>query len=206
MNKLVWKYILDNCECWGEWKPDEELVNFFIGEQVDLTSCLKEFNSGKDRVIVLTNGNWFVKDFPSFQYGELSETCNAHKPVIENLKRMDVYGYLKGTLRVQDKDKEKETKKREQEYFKDSKFTDIYQQYLSMRKKINKPATPHAEKLIIDLLHKYDLKTAIAMLEQSIVNSWQGVFPLKRTEFKSNEARQLVPDAKATQEYLASLK
>jgi hypothetical protein len=32
---------------------------------------------------------------------------------------------------------------------------------------------------VLKELHKYDLKTAVAMLEQSIMNSWRGVFSLK---------------------------
>lgn len=50
--------------------------------------------------------------------------------------------------------------------------------YLEMRKAIKKPATEHAKKLIINkLLSMTDDPNAV--LEQSIANSYQGVFPLK---------------------------
>jgi hypothetical protein len=50
-----------------------------------------------------------------------------------------------------------------------------------MRKKIKKPLTDHAEKLLRDKLHKMATTKdeAIAILNQSILASWQGVFPLK---------------------------
>ncbi|MCA9409527.1 MAG: hypothetical protein KC733_12610, partial [Candidatus Omnitrophica bacterium] len=79
--KLFWNYLLDNCECWGEWKPDSELTSFLLGTEIDLQEALKNFNtSDKQRVQVFPNGNWFLLDFNYFQYGELSESCNAHKP------------------------------------------------------------------------------------------------------------------------------
>ena len=50
-----------------------------------------------------------------------------------------------------------------------------------MRKKKNKSMTPKAEELILKELNKLDSNEAgqIAILNQSIMNSWQGVFPLK---------------------------
>jgi hypothetical protein len=48
------------------------------------------------------------------------------------------------------------------------------------RKNIGKPATDRAQELILHKLAKYDVQTAIAMLEQSVVSSWSGVFELKK--------------------------
>ncbi len=68
-------------------------------------------------------------------------------------------------------------------YLKDIKFSETLEAFLEMRKKIKKPATNKAIELILKKLHEHDLLTAISMLEQSIINSWQGVFPIKN---KSN--------------------
>lgn len=60
-------------------------------------------------------------------------------------------------------------------------FTD----YVDMRKKIKKPMTDEAVRLAIkklDNLSGGDNDKAIKILEQSIMNSWQGLFPLKQTE------------------------
>ena len=62
------------------------------------------------------------------------------------------------------------------------KVREVFAEYVVMRKKIKKPLTTYAERLavkkLIDLAGK-DEQKQIAVLEQSITNSWQGLFPLK---------------------------
>lgn len=55
------------------------------------------------------------------------------------------------------------------------------EEYERMRNKIRKPMTDRARTLALSNLRKLakDTPTQIAILEQSIVNSWQGLFPLK---------------------------
>lgn len=54
-------------------------------------------------------------------------------------------------------------------------------EFIKMRKLIKKPMTPHALELALKNLNKLssDEGTQIAILEQSIANSWQGLFPLR---------------------------
>jgi hypothetical protein len=58
-----------------------------------------------------------------------------------------------------------------------------------MRKKIRKPLTPRAKEIMLKKLKELakDEKTQIAILEQSIMNSWQGVFPLKDEQRRNAE-------------------
>lgn len=58
-----------------------------------------------------------------------------------------------------------------------------------MRKKIRKPLTPRAKEIMLKKLKELakDEKTQIAILEQSIMNSWQGVFPLKDEQQRNAE-------------------
>ena len=60
-------------------------------------------------------------------------------------------------------------------------FTKTWQDFKEMRKAKNKKMTSKAEELILNELNKLatDEKTQVAILNQSIMNSWQGVFPLK---------------------------
>lgn len=55
---------------------------------------------------------------------------------------------------------------------------ETWEAYLEMRKTIKKPATKHAQNLIIKKLLKMEDDPNL-ILEQSIENSYQGVFPLK---------------------------
>lgn len=64
--------------------------------------------------------------------------------------------------------------------------------YQEMRKKIRKPMTKRAAQLAIGTLEKlradgYDVS---AVLDQSIMNSWQGLFPIAE---RRAEARQSQP-------------
>lgn len=61
-------------------------------------------------------------------------------------------------------------------------LADTLKDFEDMRKAIKKVATPNAMKLILKDLDKLagdNTEKKIAILEQSIKNSWQGVFPLK---------------------------
>jgi len=60
-------------------------------------------------------------------------------------------------------------------------FQKAWKNFKEMRKAKNKKMTPRAKELIINELNKLaiDEKTQVAILDQSIMNSWQGVFPLK---------------------------
>lgn len=70
-------------------------------------------------------------------------------------------------------------------FFKDKEFEETWKDFGEMRKKIKAPTTAKGEKLILKKLDKISLgktEDAILILEQSIENSWKGVFPLK-TEY-----------------------
>lgn len=63
-------------------------------------------------------------------------------------------------------------------------FEKVFLEYKKMRGKIRKPLTERAEELVRSKLKKMssDEKTQILILEQSILNCWQDVFPLKETK------------------------
>ena len=59
-------------------------------------------------------------------------------------------------------------------------FWNTFYEFLDMRKKIKKPATEKAIKLLLSKLEKIkDEAKAIEILEKSIVNNWQDVYGLK---------------------------
>lgn len=87
-----------------------------------------------------------------------------------------------------DTDKDKKIKK-DDVYFPDEKLNQAFLDYMDMRKRIKKPlATERAIKLAISKLNdlaripfseSMDNDLAIKILNESIMNSWQGLFPLK---------------------------
>lgn len=71
---------------------------------------------------------------------------------------------------------------------KGEKFEASWLGFLEMRVKIRRPTTDNAENLILDKLEKLahnDTEKQINILNQSIMNSWQGVFPLKDGWYKN---------------------
>jgi len=64
---------------------------------------------------------------------------------------------------------------------KGANFIKAWKDFKTMRKKIRKPMTERAEELLFIKLNKLsnNEEEQIAILDQSIMNSWQGVFPLK---------------------------
>lgn len=77
--------------------------------------------------------------------------------------------------------------------FFDEEFLITWNKYLSMRVKIKKPATEDAEILGLNKLSKLSnnkKSLAIEIVEQSIMNSWQGIFELKEDLFKQQKLEQ----------------
>lgn len=90
------------------------------------------------------------------------------------------------TVSVSDSVTVRSEKKRK--YFEDEKLQRTFDDYVEMRKKLKKPMTERAKELAIKKLVGFaripdtdviDTDMAISILEQSIMNSWQGLFPLK---------------------------
>jgi hypothetical protein len=66
-----------------------------------------------------------------------------------------------------------------------AELCEVFGAYAEMRKKLRKPLTDAASKLVLDTLEtlapgRYDAQKQI--LEQSVLNGWAGVYPLKETE------------------------
>jgi hypothetical protein len=68
------------------------------------------------------------------------------------------------------------------QYFNSKKFCEVWDKFLEMRKKRRNPMTEYAKKLLIERLIRLsdnDIIVAIEIINQSILNSWLGVFSLK---------------------------
>ena len=87
--KLLWLYILDECDHAGIWQVDLDVAQLKIGEKLNAEDALKFFG---DKVISFSNGEkWFVFDFIDFQYGLLNPQNRVHYSVILLLQK---YGLM----------------------------------------------------------------------------------------------------------------
>ena len=120
--KCAWGFIKDKCDQVGVWEPNFFIADTYIGEKIDWQSFREKCNGN---IIVLKNGKWWLVDFCSFQYGELSETSKA-PPVKSYIRLLKKHGlwelyqkgidtlsipYAKGSDTPKDKDKEKDKEK-----------------------------------------------------------------------------------------------
>ena len=101
--KCLWDWLYTQCDIAGTISPDWELASFQIGEKCDAND-LKVF---ENRIKELSGGRLFLKDFIRFQYGNLTDKCPAHRPVIALLDRL-LIDYSIPINREQEKEKEKD--------------------------------------------------------------------------------------------------
>jgi len=107
-HKLLWFYILDDCNHAGIWEVDLEVASIRVGFDLSHDNLPLSFG---EKVISFDNGDkWFIPDFIEYQYGELNQNSNVHKSVINLLNKYNLEGYLKGSQGVQTilKDKDKD--------------------------------------------------------------------------------------------------
>jgi hypothetical protein len=107
-HKLLWFYILDDCNHAGIWEVDLEVASIRVGFELSHDNLPSSFG---DKVISFDDGDkWFIPDFIEYQYGELNPNSNVHKSVLNILNKYNLEGYLKGSQGVQTtlKDKDKD--------------------------------------------------------------------------------------------------
>ena len=84
-HKLLWIYILDDCDHAGIWEVDLEVAELRIGESLDENEIIDLFEG---QIQVIRDGEkWFIPDFITFQYGELNPNSRVHQSVIELLQK-----------------------------------------------------------------------------------------------------------------------
>lgn len=80
-------------------------------------------------------------------------------------------------------DKEDKKEKKTNTYFPhDEKLNQSFLDFMEMRKKIKAPMTERAITMAINKINKHDNDTAIKMLENSIMNNWKDIYPLKQEQ------------------------
>jgi hypothetical protein len=91
--KLLWDYIVSECDHAGIWYVDFEIAQICVGMDMPVgkDKALRLFNEGEERILELENGEkWFIIPFITFQYGNLSETNPAHKGILSKLRHYNL--------------------------------------------------------------------------------------------------------------------
>lgn len=86
--KLLWLYILDECDHAGIWHAEIEVAQLRLGIDITEAEALEAFS---DKIERIDGGEkWFIRDFIEFQYGSLNPENRAHNSVIERLKKVGI--------------------------------------------------------------------------------------------------------------------
>ena len=104
--KLLWFYILDDCDHAGIWIVDLEIASIRCGHTFNEKDVLKIFNGQVD--VVRKGEIWFIRDFIDFQYGTLNPENRAHKSVLDRLKKYKIKPLISPLQGAKDKDKDKD--------------------------------------------------------------------------------------------------
>ena len=91
--KLLWIYVLDDCDHAGVWEVDFATVELKIGVKFNQQEAVNKFDN---RVIEFNDGNkWFIPGFVSFQYGEeLNIKVKAQWSAIKIIRKYNLEQYL----------------------------------------------------------------------------------------------------------------
>lgn len=109
--KLLWLYILDECDHAGIWQVDLPVAQIKIGEKLNLDEALKYLDG---KVFSFAGGEkWFIPDFIDFQYGKLKNENRAHNSVIQILLKYNLIDnenkpLISSLQRAKDKDMDKD--------------------------------------------------------------------------------------------------
>lgn len=82
--KLVWFYIVDNCDHAGVWNIDLDLMSFQIGEQC----TIKDVEDAFGGAVRKWGDKLEVPYFIEFQYGALDENNRVHKSIIDRIGKL----------------------------------------------------------------------------------------------------------------------
>lgn len=131
--KILVKYIFEQCDCAGVWDTNFRLASFVIGETVSFED-IEKINRKNLLFEVFDNDKIFVIDFIKFQYGTLSENCKPHKPIIEKLKKYNLLervlkGYSKGIETLEEQEQVQEQVKEKEKEIDKEKEIECYGEY-----------------------------------------------------------------------------
>jgi hypothetical protein len=119
--KLLWFWILDNCDHAGIIEPDLDLARFQIGASDDLQRAFEELGSRLE----LVGKKYFVRKFVAFQYGDQLNPANtAHRGVIRRLESAGLQDVIAGFVPSETIDKNKGPSKDLQSPFKGAQDKD----------------------------------------------------------------------------------
>jgi hypothetical protein len=178
--KCFWLYICDTADAAGVWDANFGLASYVIGQKVK-PSDLASFGQ---RILVAQSGKVKIVSFIEFQYGRLSESCPAHKPVFRVIAKHEdsLFNTLSDSLsnRLQEEDKETEGEEDKETEgglpFQAAEFQAAWDSWILYRRESKKKLTRTGARRQLARLAEWGEQRAIAAINLSIAQGWQGIY------------------------------
>lgn len=186
--KLLYGEITALCNEKGYcWASNDYFAELYGVSKVSISNwiSLLEKNGYITREIVYKEGTKEILNrYLSIVNDLLKKSLIPHKenfntPIKENFK--DNNTVINNTINNTNNKKEKGMNALIESYTESNDLRECIKDFIKMRAAIKKPLTDRALKILLDKLDKLESTEdrKIKVLEQSIVNSWQGIFELK---------------------------
>lgn len=117
------------------------------------------------------------------------DVTKTNASVTENEHKTNVEKEIEKEIDIDTREKRKEP------YFSDPEVEEIFQEFLQIRKKLKAVNSDRAVTGLVNKINEYsegDRYTAVEIIEQSIENSWKGVFPLKGQKKELSQYEKLM--------------
>lgn len=139
--KLLVKFLFDNCDCAGVYEISQKILNTCFNEQITRADfeAIKQVRFIKEDII-------FLEDFIKYQYNveisELNEKYNLHKGILRRLNKYGIFSTLPlGYISTQQKQEQKQYK--EKEKYKDNTSNKQIDTYINNSENFSKKTDPY---------------------------------------------------------------
>jgi hypothetical protein len=153
---------------------EPEVAELRIGEKIDFELAKKEL--GKHIHEFDGGEKWFIPYFVEFQYGELKPAVNAHRSVIEKLRKKNlliVYEqFVNCSLTVMDMDMDKDKDKDKEELLNDDKIDNLWQRSFGRM-----PKLPERE-LTETWIKKYGFDKTLNIMKTAVLQGFRNIATL----------------------------
>ena len=175
---------------------EQKLANRWRWSRTKIRSFLKLLsNEGDPMIVKKSDSKKTTITIVNYDIYQDTETAKRQQKDNEKTAKKQRKNTTKNDKNVKNdkndkKGKEKNTKK--ETYFPhDEKLNQAFLDFMEMRKKIKAPMTERAITMMINKINKHDNDTAIQMLENSIINNWKDIYPLKGKKSSFDEFQEL---------------
>ncbi len=188
--KLLYGEITALCNQEGYcWATNEYFSKLYKVSKVTVSRWIKELKEkGYINVdIIYKNGSKEI-DYRYIQICIEGINKNDNTPINKIVKdnNTNINNTTNNTYELKEINKES--------FFENEDLDKTFKEYLQMRYEKKCKATPTTIKSLIKKLNKFDTDTAIAMLNNSIENGYQGVFEIKKDKPYRQEVKEKVPE------------